>query len=124
MSHKIMMYGHSHPQDVVKGVKYEGRAVVLELRGEIDMKCSAGVKGKFRELFRDKPAVLVVDMTEVEFMDSSGLATLVGALKWCRLNGSEFRLAGLAQSVRSIFEICRLETIFQIYDSQAEALSQ
>ena len=67
--------------------------------------------------------MLVVDMTEVEFMDSSGVATLVGALKWCHQNGSELRLAGLAQSVRNIFDICRLETIFQFYDSQAEALS-
>ena len=115
---------HNFPKDVIKGVRHQGRAVVLELRGEIDMKCSSNVKDKFKEIFRDKPPVLVVDMTDVEFMDSSGLATLVGALKWCRLNGSELKLAGLAQSVRSIFEICRLETIFQIYDSQAEALSQ
>ena len=109
---------------VIRGVKHEGRAIVLELCGEIDMKCSARVKDKFKEIYRDKPPVIVVDMTEVEFMDSSGLATLVGVLKWCRLNGSELRLAGLTKAVRNIFDICRLESIFQIYDSRAEALSQ
>ena len=110
-------------QPVIRAVKYEGRAIVMELGGEIDMKCSTRVKNKFKEIYRDKPPVIVVDMTEVEFMDSSGLATLVGVLKWCRINGSELRLAGLTKAVRNIFDICRLESIFQIYDSRAEALS-
>ena len=119
-----MTDSHSYPEDVIKGVTREGGAVVLELCGEIDMKSSAKVKSKLQEIFQDKPSVLLVDMTDVSFMDSSGLATLVGVLKWCRLNGSELKLAGLAPSVRSVFEICRLETIFQIYDSKAEALSR
>ena len=111
-------------QPVIRGIKHEGRAIVLELGGEIDMKCSARVKDKFKEIYRNKPPVIVVDMTEVKFMDSSGLATLVGVLKWCRLNDSELRLAGLTKTVRNIFDICRLESIFQIYDSRAEAWSQ
>jgi len=111
-------------QPVIRGIKHEGSAIVLELGGEIDMKSSVKVKDKFKEIYRDKPPVLVVDMTEVEFMDSSGLATLVGVLKWCRLNGSELRLAGLSTGVRNVFDICRLESIFQIYDSRAEALSK
>ncbi|MHC4462380.1 MAG: STAS domain-containing protein [Planctomycetota bacterium] len=119
-----MTEGHSHPKDVIRGVRHQGQAVVLELGGEIDMKCFIKLRSKFKELYRDKPPVLVVDMTHVKFMDSSGLATLVGALKWCRQNGSELKLVGLVRRVRSIFEICRLESIFQIYDSEAEALSQ
>ena len=111
-------------QPVIRAVKKEGSAIVLELGGEIDMHCSARVKEKFMEIYQDKPPVLVVDMTEVKFMDSSGLATLVGVLKWCRLNNCELRLAGLTKGVRNIFDICRLESIFQMYDSLAEALSQ
>ena len=112
------------PQPVIRGIKHEGRAIVLELGGEIDMKCSIKVKDKFKEIYQHKPSLIVVDMTEVEFMDSSGLATLVGVLKWCRINNCELRLAGLTKAVRNIFDICRLESIFQIYNSRAEALSQ
>ena len=111
-------------QDVIIGTRKEGSSAVLELGGEIDMGTSALVKTKLKELFSEKPKVLVVDLTAVTFMDSSGLATMVGALKWCRVNGGELRLAGLRQGVRNIFEICRLEKIFQIYDSPVEALSQ
>jgi anti-sigma B factor antagonist len=109
--------------DVIKNVRHEDRALVLELAGEIDMQCSIELRDKFRELFRQKPQVLVINMTEVEFMDSSGLATLVVALKWCRRNGSQLKLVGLVQRVRNIFEISRLDSVFQIYDSEAEALS-
>ena len=110
-------------QSVIKDIRRQGRTVVLELGGEIDMRSFGELKNKFKELYSEKPAVLLVDMSKVEFMDSSGLATLVGALKWCRLNGSELKLAGLTQRVRSIFEICRLDSAFQIYNSQAEALT-
>ena len=119
-----MKNANSDSHSVIKAVKQEENAVVLYLGGEIDMKTSAEVKSKLHELFKDKPKVLVVDMTDVGFMDSSGLATLVGALKWCRTNGSELRLAGLTRGVRSVFEVCRLEKIFQIYENLSEALSK
>lgn len=109
--------------DLIKDVRHEDQALVLELAGEIDMQCSTELRDKFRELFRYKPQVLVVNMTEVEFMDSSGLATLVEALKWCRRNGSQLKLVGLVQRVRNVFEISRLDSVFQIYGSEAEALS-
>ena len=112
------------PKDVIRAVRHEGRAVVLELAGEIDMQCSTTLRGKLMELFTARPSVLVVNMTQVGFMDSSGLATLVEALKWCHRNGSQLKLVGLAEGVRSVFEIARLESLFQIYDSEAEALSQ
>jgi len=111
-------------QGVIRSVRRQGRTTVLELGGEIDMKCFAELKGKFKELYDKKPAIILVDMTHVEFMDSSGLATLVGALKWCHLNSCEMKLVGMAQRVRNIFEICRLDSAFQIYDSEAEALAK
>ncbi len=96
----------------------------MELAGEIDMKCSAKVKDKFKEIFRLKPHSVIVDMTEVSFMDSSGLAVLVGALKQSRTNNSELKLAGSTKDVMDIFEICRLDTIFQFFDTVDEALQK
>ena len=118
-----MAQDNSYPQGVIKNIRHEGQIVVLELAGEIDMKCSADLKSEIKKLFSNKPPVLIVNMTDVSFMDSSGLATLVGALKWCRENDCELKLVGLVERVRSIFEICRLDSVFEIYDSEAEALS-
>ena len=118
-----MTDGHSYPQDVIKDVRHEGQAVVLELAGEIDMHHSMKLRDKFMELLRDKPPVLVVNLAQVEFMDSSGVATLVEALKRCHRIGCKLKLVGLVERVQNVFEICRLESMFQIYDSEAEALS-
>ena len=104
-------------------VRYEDRAVVLELAGEIDMNHSVDLRDKFLELLQDEPPAFVVNMAKVKFMDSSGVATLVEVLKRCRRCGCQLKLAGLVERVRNVFEICRLESMFQIYDSEAEALS-
>lgn len=118
-----MTEGRSYPGGVIMNVRHEGRAVVLELAGEIDMHHSVDLRDKFLELLRDEPPAFVVNMAKVEFMDSSGVATLIEALKRCRRCGCQLKLAGLVERVRNVFEICRLESMFQIYDSEAEALS-
>ena len=112
------------PRNVIKAIRHHDQNVIMELTGEIDMKCSLKIKDKFEEVFQQKPHTVIVDMTEVTFMDSSGLAVLVGALKRSRINNSKLKLAGLTKDVLSIFEICRLETIFQIFDTTDEALSK
>jgi len=109
--------------DIIKEVEEKDGVVILSLAGEIDMKCSSELRAKFMELFKSGPAVLIVDMAEVEFMDSSGLAILVETLKWCRQNNSRLKLVGMVQTVRSVFEISRLDSIFQIYDTHEEALN-
>ncbi len=113
----------NNSKEIIKGVRRLDDKVVLDLAGEIDMRCSVDLRGTFMELLESKPTVLVVNMNEVEFMDSSGLATLVEALQWCRRNSGELRLYGLQKRVRSIFEISRLESIFKIYENEAEALA-
>lgn len=114
----------SDPRNVIKAIRHHDQDVIIELAGEIDMKCSAKIKDKFKEIFRQKPHRVIVDMTEVNFMDSSGLAVLVVALKQSRVNNSALKLAGLTKDVLSILEICRLETIFHIFDTTDEALSK
>jgi len=119
-----MTNNQSYPQNVIKAIKHHNQDVIMQLAGEIDMKSSAKIKDKFKEIFSQKPQSVIVDMTEVNFMDSSGLAVLVGALKRSRINNSELKLTGLTKDVRGIFEICRLETIFQIFDTTDEALEK
>ena len=114
----------TNDSNIIKAIKNQGQAVIIELAGEIDIKCSGKIKNKIKEIYEDKPHTLIVDMTEVSFMDSSGLAVLVGALKQSRVNNSKLKLAGMTKDVRSIFEICKLETIFEIFDTLDKALSE
>jgi len=63
----------------------------------------------------------VLDFTDVKYIDSSGLATLVEYYKNSRSYSGRLAVAGLSNRVRSIFELVRLSEIFGVYPSVAEA---
>ena len=66
---------------------------------------------------------VVVDLGEVPYMDSSGLATLVEAMQIARKNQGKLIICALQQKVRSIFEIARLDMVFKIVNTRDEALA-
>ncbi|MBN2210840.1 MAG: STAS domain-containing protein [Sedimentisphaerales bacterium] len=107
----------------IKNIRRESQAVILELQGDIDLHRSVGVRGALLEVLHEKPSRVVVNMTAVDFMDSSGLATLVEALQVSRRQKTKLALVGLGARVRSIFEISRLDNIFTICETESEALS-
>ena len=109
--------------EVVKNIRHEDQAVVMELVGEVDMDRSVDLRERLLSVLTDKPEKLVINMTEVDFMDSSGLATLVEALQMSRRDGVTLKLAGLKKRVLSVFAISRLDSIFDIYATEAEALT-
>lgn len=110
------------PINVVKAVRQVKGTVILDLQGEVDLHRSVSLRGSLLETLQDKPVQIVVNMQDVEYMDSSGLATLVEALQVSRKNGTQLKLAGLQPRVRSIFEISRLDGIFKIFRDETEAL--
>jgi anti-sigma B factor antagonist len=111
------------PRSVVKNVKQDGNTVVLDLAGDIDLHCATDLRGQLLETLQKKPHNIIIDMSEVAFMDSSGLATLVEALQLSRRYQGKLKLVGMQNRVRSIFEISKLDSIFQIYQTQAEAMA-
>jgi len=107
---------------VIRKVRRENQALVLELVGDIDMAGAVQFKGDLLEIVQEQPPLLVLEMSGVVFMDSSGLATLVELLQAVRDYAGELRLVGLQQRVRSILEISHLDKIFKVFDREAEAL--
>lgn len=73
--------------------------------------------------FEDHPEAryVVVNLSGVGFIDSSGLSTLVKGLKHCRQNEGDLYLSDLQQAVFIIFELTRLDKAFSIFDDEAEA---
>ena len=95
--------------------------VVLALEGEIDLHQSPIFKQELAAAIDRRPARILVDLSRVTYMDSSGLAVLVEALQRVSGNGGKLGLFGLGQSVRHIFEIARLDQVFQIFPDEAAA---
>ncbi|MBA2433452.1 MAG: STAS domain-containing protein [Chthoniobacterales bacterium] len=96
---------------------------VLPLEGEIDLHVSPGIAASLQEMVKAKPPQLVVDLSRVPYIDSSGLAVLIEAMQNVAAYGGKFALAGLQESVRPIFEIARLDQVFRIFPDVDAALA-
>lgn len=99
-----------------------GEALVLRPEGDVDMSRSSSLRSALREALQKKPGKLIVDLQLVEYMDSSGLATLVEAARNARSQKVPLVLCALTTKVRAVFEIARLHQFFQIADSSNAAI--
>jgi anti-sigma B factor antagonist len=108
--------------DAAVDIQEKDGAVVLTPEGDIDLGRSPALRTSLRQAQSRAPRRLVVDLAGVDYMDSSGVATLVEALQNSRRTGTPLVLCGMNQKVRSIFEIARLDTVFQIAPDLTAAL--
>ena len=99
------------------------RPNVLPLEGEIDLHISPAISASLQAMVKKKPKTLVVDLSRVSYIDSSGLAALIEAMQNVQEYGGKFALVGLQETVRAIFEIARLDQIFRIYPNVKAALA-
>ncbi|TVQ62621.1 MAG: anti-sigma factor antagonist [Phycisphaerales bacterium] len=97
-----------------------GETAVIRPLGDVDMSGSPELRASIRAAQNEGPRRVVVDLAEVAYMDSSGLATLVEAMKNAKASGSELILASMGEKVRAIFEIARLDAYFRIVGSVDE----
>jgi anti-sigma B factor antagonist len=88
--------------------------ILVRPTGDIDLSCSPALRQHLAAAQLDKPRRLVIDLSEVPYMDSSGIATLLEAMQIARRNGTRLVLCGLREKVRSIIEITRLDSVFTI----------
>jgi anti-sigma B factor antagonist len=110
-------------EDITVEHSTHGDAAILKPIGEIDLSRAPGLRMHLMDVLSAKPPVLIIDLAEVPYMDSSGVATCVEAMQVSRRSGTRLFLSGLQERVRSIFEIARLDEVFTIVDSPSAALN-
>lgn len=92
----------------------EGIRVIKVEGARIDVASAISFKDQMRELSENAPGRLILDLTTVEFLDSSGLGAVVGAMKQVGVE-RKLELAGLTETVRKVFRLTRMDTIFEIH---------
>ena len=95
----------------------------LPLEGEIDLHRSPRVERSLASIIKKKPEQVVVDLSGVTFIDSSGVAVLIRALQSIQGYGGKLTLSGVNDKVRPIFEIARLDQIFVIDPGDIQSLT-
>jgi anti-sigma B factor antagonist len=98
--------------------------VILDLSGDIDLAHSPAMRKVLLVEIKEKRIPKVyLNLKNVRYIDSSGIASLVEGLKASRDQGSRLILFGLSRTVREVMELSRLQKIFEIYESEEQALS-
>lgn len=97
---------------------------MVSAAGEIDLYTAPTLQTKLTEVVRDGPAHVVIDLSRVEFCDSTGMNVLLAALKRIRERDGSLVLAGPQSPVRRILEITGLDTVFSVYGTAEEAIGR
>jgi len=92
---------------------------LIHIIGDVTIHTSPRLREQLKPMYTSKMQEIHVALDQVDFMDSSGIATLVEGLQWSRLTGGRFVLSGLRDNVRDVFSLAKLDTIFDIEDSIA-----
>lgn len=98
---------------------------IIKLEGVINVQMSLDFEGWLNSFFLEKnPKKVIVDLSQVQHISSSGLRVLVSFYKKIISLQGKLVLVGLNQNLRKIFKIVELDTVFEIYDSIEEAKSK
>ncbi len=102
-------------------LREQGTGWVVELRGDVDLSSSP----RAREILLDavgRPGAVVVDLSGVAYMDSSGVASLVEALQQSRRNDQGFSLAAVQDRALRVLKLARLDQVFVIHERVEDGL--
>lgn len=100
-----------------------GEITIVEVSGEVDVYSASVLREKLADLIDANHTDLVVDLTGVGFLDSTGLGVLVGALKKVRGFGGRLQLIIDQEKVMKVFRITALTQVFTIHDTLEAALA-
>ncbi len=96
----------------------------LDIEGEVDVYTSPQLKHDLVQMAERGVKQIVINLSKVEYLDSTGLGVLIGGLKRMRENGGNLSLVGPGMRIQRIFEITGLNKIFDIYATEEEAAAK
>ncbi len=111
--------------DVVLAARQEGQTIIVAVRGDIDLHNSPGLRTDLLDfLAKGNPKKLILNLADVPYMDSSAIAVLVEALQKIRKVQGKIFLTNLQPRVKGLLEIARLDSIFGVTGTEAEAMEK
>lgn len=103
-------------------VSQSGEVTLVEVEGQLIVGNRQELKQQVLERLEAGDRKFVIDFANTGYIDSSGLGVLVSLSKKIREHGGELRLANLNEDLRTLFELTKLDTLFQISKNRDEAL--
>ena len=110
-------------ENPVQKIRWVDRTVIIEVTGDIDLHRSSKFQKKILSVLVDKPEKIVLDLSDVPYMDSSGVASMVKMLSHANDGGMKLKIANPSEKVRSIMEITNLDSVFDLSPTVEDALN-
>lgn len=104
-------------------LSHSGDVVVVEVEGQLIVSNRQELKQRVLDEAEGGARKILVDFARTGYIDSAGLGVLVSLAKRMRELGGDLRLANLNDDLRTLFELTKLDTLFQIADSREQALA-
>jgi len=105
-------------------IVHSGRALVLKVITEtLETDNVAAFRAAITPLL-DKSAHFIIDLSDVEFMDSTGLGSMLSCLRIVKSKGGSLRICSLTPEVEQLFEMVMMDRVFEIFKTQEEALAK
>ncbi|MBF0275666.1 MAG: STAS domain-containing protein [Nitrospinae bacterium] len=103
---------------------FEKGLLIVRPNGDIDMHSSPELRKELRNYFRNETDAILIDLSGVKYMDSSGIAVFVECLQWEKASKKKFIIFSMADNIKGVFEMARLDTLFTIVKSEVVALEK
>jgi anti-sigma B factor antagonist len=103
-------------------VRQQPEVVVIDLHGEVNAFAESALNAAYAETERLNPARILLNFQEVSYINSTGIALIVGILAQARKDRRSLAACGLSEHYREIFEITRLVDFMTIYPDEAAAV--
>ncbi|MFN3660579.1 MAG: STAS domain-containing protein [Brevinematales bacterium] len=100
-----------------------GDVVIFDIKGEIDLYNAPEIKEKIKDEINKGKVNIIINLDKVSYIDSSGIGVLISSLSNLKKVGGTMKLINVYASVRKVFELTKLTSFFEIYDSEADALA-
>ena len=104
-------------------VRYQQRSAVIDLHGEINAFAAERLNAAYAEAEQHNPEVVLLNFTGVDYINSTGIALLVGLLAKARASRRRLVVCGLSEHYVEIFQITRLSDFMSLFPNEASALA-
>ena len=97
--------------------------VILDIEGEVDLYNAPEIKKKIKEQVDAGKHNLIINLEKVSYIDSSGIGVLISSLSQLRKVGGGLKIINVYSSVKKVFELTKLTSFFDIFDSEDAAVN-
>ena len=109
-------------EDIILNTKKEDKYLIVYPKGRLDLAISSQVEDELNNLVSSGHSHIILNMKDVEYMSSSGFRACISVLRKLKVVNGSLKICNVQPDVNRIFEVIELDSLFDVYKTEEEAL--